>query len=109
VVLRKGCSGEVYNIGGNSEFCNLDIVRYILTRLRKPASLIRFVTDRPGHDRRYAMDASKLKKELCWEPSIGFEDGMNQTVQWYLEHDAWWQRIKTGEYLTYYEKWYGNR
>jgi len=109
VVLRKGCSGEVYNIGGNSEFCNLDIVRYILARLRKPASLIRFVTDRPGHDRRYAMDASKLKKELCWEPSIGFEDGMNQTVQWYLEHDAWWQRIKTGEYLTYYEKWYGNR
>jgi dTDP-glucose 4,6-dehydratase len=55
------------------------------------------------------MDASKLKKELGWEPSISFEDGMNQTVQWYLEHDAWWQRIKTGEYLTYYEKWYGNR
>jgi dTDP-glucose 4,6-dehydratase len=109
VVLRKGYSGEVYNIGGNSEFCNLDIVRHILTRLSKPASLIRFVTDRPGHDRRYAMDASKLKKELGWEPSIGFEDGMNQTVQWYLEHDAWWERIKTGEYLTYYEKWYGNR
>jgi dTDP-glucose 4,6-dehydratase len=109
VALRKGCAGEVYNIGGNSEYRNLDIVRYILTRLSKPESLIRYVTDRPGHDRRYAMDASKLKKELGWEPSIGFEDGMNQTVQWYLEHDAWWQRIKTGEYLTYYEKWYGNR
>ncbi|MGO9570281.1 MAG: dTDP-glucose 4,6-dehydratase [Desulfomonilaceae bacterium] len=109
VVLRKGLPGEVYNIGGNSEFRNLDIVRYILTRLSKPESLIRHVTDRPGHDRRYAMDATKLKKELGWEPSIGFEEGMNQTVQWYLEHDAWWQRIKTGEYLTYYEKWYGNR
>jgi dTDP-glucose 4,6-dehydratase len=109
VVLRKGCPGEVYNVGGNSEFRNLDIVRYILARLAKPESLIRFVTDRPGHDRRYAMDASKLRRELGWEPSISFEEGMAQTVHWYLEHEDWWQRIKTGEYLSYYEKWYGNR
>ncbi len=108
-VLRKGSGGEVYNIGGNSEFPNLDIVRLILARLDKPESLIRFVTDRPGHDRRYAMDASKLRRNLGWEPTIDFADGMNQTLQWYLEHQAWWQRIKTGEYLTYYEKWYGNR
>jgi dTDP-glucose 4,6-dehydratase len=109
LVLREGCAGEVYNVGGNSEFHNLDIVRYILTRLQKPESLIRFVTDRPGHDRRYAMDASKLQKELGWKPSISFEDGMNQTIQWYLEHEAWWERIKTGEYLKYYDKLYGNR
>lgn len=109
VVLRKGVSGEVYNIGGNNEHPNLHIVRHILARLQKPESLMRFVKDRPGHDRRYAMDASKLTTELGWEPAISFEEGMNQTISWYIEHEAWWQRIKTGEYLTYYETWYGNR
>jgi len=109
LVLRKGVSGEIYNIGGNSEYPNIDIVKYILARLTKPESLLRFVKDRPGHDRRYAMDASKLKSALGWEPAISFEDGMNRTISWYIEHEAWWQRIKTGEYLTYYEQWYGNR
>jgi dTDP-glucose 4,6-dehydratase len=109
LVLRKGLSGEIYNIGGNSEYPNIDIVKYILARLTKPESLLRFVKDRPGHDRRYAMDASKLKAALGWEPAISFEDGMNRTISWYIEHEAWWQRIKTGEYLTYYEQWYGNR
>jgi dTDP-glucose 4,6-dehydratase len=109
LILREGTSGEVYNIGGRSEYPNIAIVKYILHRLDKPESLIRFVEDRPGHDRRYAMDFSKLQRELGWQPIVGFEEGMNQTISWYIEHDAWWERIKTGEYLEYYEKWYGNR
>ena len=109
LALRNGASGEVYNIGGNCEFCNIEVVRYILRRLEKPESLIRFVEDRPGHDRRYAMDASKLQKLLGWRPLVGFEEGMNRTISWYIEHEEWWQRIKSGEYRTYYESWYGNR
>jgi dTDP-glucose 4,6-dehydratase len=109
VVLRKGLPGEIYNIGASCERCNIDIVRYILQRLDKPESLVRFVEDRPGHDRRYAMNSLKLQRELGWIPSISFEDGMNQTISWYIEHEAWWRRIKSGEYMTYYEKWYGNR
>jgi dTDP-glucose 4,6-dehydratase len=108
-VMRKGRSGEVYNIGGASERCNIDIVRYVLSRLDKPESLIRFVKDRPGHDRRYAMDASKLQRELGWKPLVTLEEGLNQTISWYIEHEMWWQRIKSGEYLSFYEKWYGNR
>ena len=108
-VLRKGIPGEVYNVGGNCEFHNIDIVRYLLKRLDKPESLIRFVEDRPGHDRRYAMDSSKLQRELGWKPVVSFEEGMNQTVSWYIEHEIWWQRIKTGEYMSYYEQWYGDR
>jgi dTDP-glucose 4,6-dehydratase len=109
VALRKGAAGQVYNIGGSSEFHNIDIVKLILSRLGKPESLIRFVEDRPGHDRRYAIDASKIRNELGWEPSVDFESGMDHTICWYCEHEAWWQRIRTGEYLTYYEKWYGAR
>ena len=109
LALHKGRPGEVYNIGAESEFPNLRIVQHILERLEKPRSLIRFVQDRPGHDRRYAMDASKLKKELAWSPCMSFEDGMDQTICWYLEHEPWWRRIKTGEYLTYYNEWYVTR
>lgn len=109
LVLRRGRSGEVYNVGAGNELTNLEIIRYILKRLDKPESLIRFVKDRPGHDRRYAVNASKLRRELGWEPSTPFESGLDQTISWYLEHELWWQRIKTGEYLTYYEKWYKNR
>ena len=109
VIMRNGASGHAYNIGGRSEYHNIDIVKYILKRLDKPESLIRFVEDRPGHDLRYAMDFSKLQQELGWQPAMSFEDGMNQTISWYIEHEAWWQRIRTGEYLSYYEKWYGNR
>ncbi|MFH1114882.1 MAG: dTDP-glucose 4,6-dehydratase [Pseudomonadota bacterium] len=109
LILREGNPGEVYNIGGASERPNLDIVKYILHRLDKPESLIRFVEDRPGHDRRYAMDFSKLQEELGWQPIVAFEDGLNRTISWYIEHDAWWERIRSGAYLEYYEKWYGNR
>lgn len=108
-VLRKGVPGEVYNVGGSCEFHNIDIVRHLLKRLDKPESLIRFVEDRPGHDRRYAIDSSKLRRELGWKPMVSFEEGMNQTISWYIEHETWWQRIKSGEYMSYYEQWYGSR
>lgn len=108
-ILRRGISGQVYNIGAGCEYTNITIVQLILQRLGKPESLIRFVKDRPGHDRRYAMDASKLKRELGWMPLMSFEQGIDKTIGWYLEHEEWWKRIKSGEYLSYYEKWYGNR
>jgi len=104
--LRKGCAGSVYNIGANSEFPNIEIVRHILGRLEKPASLIRFVKDRPGHDRRYAMDATLIREELGWEPEADFASGLDQTICWYIEHESWWRRVKSGEYLAYYETWY---
>jgi dTDP-glucose 4,6-dehydratase len=107
--MRKGRAGEVYNVGGNSEYHNIDIVKLILKRLDKPESLIEFVTDRPGHDLRYAINASKIRDELGWEPTMDFENGINHTIAWYLEHETWWQRIKSGEYMSYYEQWYGNR
>lgn len=109
VIMHRGKSGEIYNVGGASERTNLEVVRTILEVLGKPESLIRFVKDRPGHDRRYAMDFSKLKKELGWQPTVSFEEGIKKTVTWYIEHQEWWQRIKTGEYLEYYERMYGNR
>jgi len=109
VIVRNGKAGAVYNIGADCEMPNVEIVRYILERLEKPDSLIRFVRDRPGHDRRYAMDSSRLREELNWAPTVSFEEGMNQTIAWYLEHEPWWQRIKSGEYMKYYDQWYGNR
>ncbi|MEW6140840.1 MAG: dTDP-glucose 4,6-dehydratase [Thermodesulfobacteriota bacterium] len=109
LVLRKGAAGEIYNVGGRCECCNIDVVRYILRRLGKSESLIRLVQDRPGHDRRYAIDCSKLEERLGWRPLVGFEEGMNQTISWYIEHEAWWQRIKSGEYMKYYETWYRGR
>lgn len=109
LIFRGADAGEIYNIGSNCEFCNIDIVRYILKRLDKPESLIKFVGDRPGHDRRYAMDSTKLARTLNWSSSVTFEEGMNRTISWYIEHESWWMRIKTGEYLTFYENWYGCR
>jgi dTDP-glucose 4,6-dehydratase len=106
LVLCKGLVGEVYNIGGDNEWQNIDIVRLILKHLGKPESLISFVKDRPGHDRRYAMDASKITKELGWRPAYTFEKGIAETIKWYLHHDAWWKRVMTGEYVTYYRKQY---
>ena len=108
-VFHNGKPGEVYNIGGNNEKSNIEIVKLILNALGKPESLIKYVKDRPGHDRRYAIDAEKIKKELGWEPRIKFEDGIKQTINWYLENRSWWQRIKSGDYQHYYEKMYGNR
>lgn len=98
LVCREGRSGEVYNIGGNNEHTNLEIVRTILLELGKPDSLIRYVEDRPGHDRRYAIDASKLTKELGWEPKYRFESGIRDTIRWYLDNREWWNRIRSGAY-----------
>jgi dTDP-glucose 4,6-dehydratase len=108
-ILHRGKRGEIYNIGGGCERNNLQVVRTILEALGKPESLIRFVKDRPGHDRRYAMDFSKLKRGLDWQPRVLFEQGIQQTIAWYKDHQDWWRRIKTGEYLEYYERMYGNR
>jgi dTDP-glucose 4,6-dehydratase len=106
MVLQKGRVGEVYNIGGNNEWKNIDIVKRILTELGKPESLITFVKDRPGHDRRYAMDASKIQRELGWSPSLTFEEGLSRTVAWYRDHRPWWTRVMTGEYREYYKRQY---
>ena len=109
VVLEKGREGEVYNIGGEGERNNLEITEAILRILDKPKSLIRYVTDRPGHDRRYAIDFSKLEKDLGWSPAIPLSDGLTQTVRWYREHEDWWRRIKSGAYREFYQKHYGGR
>jgi dTDP-glucose 4,6-dehydratase len=106
VVLQKGKVGEVYNIGGNNEWKNIDIVELILKHLGKPESLITFVKDRPGHDRRYAMDATKITNELTWTPAYTFEKGIEETVHWYVNNQSWWKRVMTGEYLEYYSKQY---
>lgn len=108
-VLHKGKFGEVFNIGGNNEKPNIEIVKTILKELGKPESLITYVKDRPGHDRRYAIDASKIKNELGWEPSYTFEKGIVETIRWYVENRNWWERIISGEYLKYYETQYVNR
>jgi len=108
-VMHKGKLGEVYNIGGNNESANIDIVKLLLKKLSKPESLIKYVTDRLGHDRRYAIDASKISTELGWQPSVTFEEGLSKTVDWYLQNESWWRRIISGEYQQYYQKMYGNR
>jgi len=109
LVLHKGRDGEVYNVGGNNERTNIDIVKTILKQLDKPESLIKFVTDRPGHDRRYAIDATKLRTELGWEPKYTFETGIKQTIDWYLNNKEWWQNIISGEYQEYFKSQYGDR
>ena len=107
-VYSKGKAGGIYNIGGNSEMPNITIVRKILEILDKPESLIEFVKDRPGHDRRYAIDNTKIRSELGWFPKMDFESGLEMTVNWYLENTEWTERVRSGEYLNYYEKQYGN-
>ena len=109
IVLHHGKEGEVYNIGGRSEKPNLIVAQTILDRLEKPHSLLRFVSDRPGHDRRYTIDFSKIEKGLGWSPSVSFEEGISRTVEWYQTHQGWWRKIKTGEYLDYYNRLYKNR
>jgi len=108
-VLHGGKVGEVYDIGGQSEKQNIEIVQLILNRLGKSEALIEFVKDRPGHDRRYAMDISKIKKDLGWEPECSFEEGMEKTIQWYLDNKEWVNHCISGEYQKYYEDNYGNR
>jgi dTDP-glucose 4,6-dehydratase len=108
-VWQDGQPGQVYNIGGRCEKTNLELTHELLAALGKPASLIRYVKDRPGHDRRYAIDCSKIEKELGWQPTVSFVDGLRQTVAWYREHSGWVQNIRSGAYLSYYQKQYGNR
>ena len=109
LILRNGKVGQVYNIGGHNEKRNIDIVKTILSILGKPESLITHVTDRKGHDMRYAIDPTFIHQELGWLPETKFEDGIRKTIDWYLNHQDWWKNIINGEYQNYYERMYGNR
>ena len=109
MILENGKVGEVYNIGGHNERSNLDVVKTILKQLGKPESLITFVGDRKGHDLRYAINPSKIHGELGWLPETKFDDGIRQTIDWYLNNESWWKNIISGDYMEYYEKMYGNR
>ena len=109
LVIHKGRVGEVYNIGGHNEMRNIDIVKLICHALGKPESLITYVTDRKGHDMRYAIDPTKIHSELGWLPETAFADGIQKTIAWYLEHRTWWEEIISGEYRDYYARMYGNR
>lgn len=109
LIIRKGKIGEVYNIGGHNERTNLEVVKTIIKELGKSEALIEFVTDRPGHDRRYAIDPTKIHNELGWLPATKFDDGIKKTIDWYLTHKSWWEKIISGEYKDYYDKMYKNR
>ena len=109
LIIHNGTVGEVYNIGGHNEMRNIDIVKLICRKLNKPESLIRFVTDRKGHDLRYAIDPAKIHRELGWLPETKFADGIDLTIDWYLNNTEWWENIISGEYMNYYERMYGNR
>lgn len=108
-MLFEGKPGEIYNVSGSNELTNLDITRWILARLKKPNSLITHVADRPGHDRRYALDAAKLERELGWKPAFSLEKALDLTIDWYVSNRNWWQKVKSGEYQQYYQKHYGER
>jgi dTDP-glucose 4,6-dehydratase len=107
LVLERGRAGEVYNVGGPSEAENIDVVRRILELCERDASLIEYVTDRPGHDRRYSLSSEKLRSELGWRPRVGFDEGLAATVEWYRDNEWWWGPIRSGEYREYYERQYG--
>lgn len=109
LIIRNDRAGEVYNIGGHNERTNLEVVKTILRALNKPETLIRFVTDRPGHDLRYAIDATKIKQDLGWTPQTKFDAGIQRTIQWYLENKTWWRNVMDGSYREYYERMYANR
>ncbi|MNW38597.1 dTDP-glucose 4,6-dehydratase [compost metagenome] len=109
LVIHNGKLGEVYNIGGNNERTNVHIVKTILAELGKPESLISYVEDRPGHDRRYGIDPTKTMNELGWKPKHNFETGIKETIQWYLENKEWWTRIQSGDYQAYYQQQYASR
>lgn len=109
LIIRGGVVGEVYNVGGRNETRNIDIVKIICKALGKPESLITYVTDRKGHDLRYAIDPTKIRDELGWEPETKFADGIQKTIRWYLDNREWWETIVSGEYRDYYRKHYENR
>lgn len=109
LVLHNGRSGEVYNVGGRNERTNLQVVHTILSQLGKSESLIKYVSDRPGHDRRYAIDADKIRNELGWEPKHHYESGIRATIEWYLGNQEWMERILTGEYQAYFDTQYSHR
>jgi dTDP-glucose 4,6-dehydratase len=109
LVFEKGKIGEVYNIGASREMKNIEIIKLILKKLGKGEELIEYVKDRPGHDRRYAIDSTKIQKELGWKPTFEFEDAIGATIDWYLENKKWWERIISGEYQKYYDVQYSNR
>jgi dTDP-glucose 4,6-dehydratase len=108
-VLRGARGGEVYNIGATNEWTNRDLTREILRRLEKPDELVRPVADRPAHDRRYALDCAKLRREMGWEPEHTFADALDRTIEWYRGHESWWRTVKSGEYRRFYDLWYGER
>lgn len=107
LIIHQGKVGEVYNVGGHNEKTNLEVVKTILKELGKPESLIEFVTDRPGHDLRYAIDPTKLETELGWKPKYTFDTGIRQTIDWYLDNKEWWENILSGEYANYFDTMYG--
>ena len=109
LIIRNGKVGEVYNIGGHNERTNLQVVKTVLAELGKGEEMITYVTDRPGHDRRYAIDPTKMHNELGWLPQTKFDDGIKKTVKWYLEHRDWWEHIISGDYQNYYQNMYGDR
>lgn len=109
LVIRNGRNGEVYNIGGHNERHNIDVVRTILREVGKPESLITYVTDRKGHDLRYAIDPTKVTNELGWKPKYNFDSGIKETIKWYIDHEDWMKEITSGDYVLYYGKMYGNR
>ena len=109
LILRGGRVGEIYNIGGHNEWRNIDVVRLVLQELNRPESLVQYVSDRKGHDRRYAIDPEKIRDELGWLPRTGFEGGLKRTLRWYLDNRPWWRDIVSGEYREYYQKMYGGR
>lgn len=109
LIIHKGAIGEVYNIGGHNERTNLEVVKTILRELGKSENLIKYVSDRAGHDMRYAIDPTKIHNELGWLPNTTFDEGIKKTIKWYLDNRAWWENIISGEYQNYYEKMYGNR
>ncbi|HEY5534068.1 MAG TPA: dTDP-glucose 4,6-dehydratase [Ignavibacteria bacterium] len=108
-VLHKGKLGEIYNIGGNNEWYNIDIVKLILKLLAKDEDHITYVKDRPGHDRRYAIDSTKIMTELGWKPNYQFAEGIEKTINWYVEHEQWWRKVMSGEYMKYFENNYKNK
>jgi len=108
-VLHQGEPGEIYNIGGNCEKTNREITHTILNELHKPETLIKYVKDRPGHDRRYAIDCTKLCRKLGWSQQYDFQSGMKETIRWYLDNQQWWTRVKSGAYQDFYQRWYGER